>query len=267
MKTNTTNTDYRTIIKNEFDYRKSNNNSYSLRSFARDLGMSPSRLSEVLARKGGLSLKKGTEIAKLLGLNAEEIKYFQSLVLLEQAHAYNDTEKLKNSIDSFQASQNFKMLSNEVFRVVSDWYYFAILTVMELNDYDGSCEWIAKRLGLDLSLVQSAIETMMKLNLVVEHENRFTSTNEDICTTTDISNRALRISHKQTLDQAKKSIDEVSVERRDISSMTMAIDKNKIPEAKKRIKEFRRELARFLESGEKNTVYNLNIQLHPLTND
>ena len=68
----------------------------------------------------------------------------------------------------------------------------------------------------------------------------------------------------------KQSIDAlfaVPVESRDITSMTMAIDKNKIPEAKRKIKQFRRNLCQFLESGEKNEVYNLNVQLIPLTDN
>ena len=42
------NTDYIEIVKNEFERRKSKNKSYSLRAYARDLGISPSYLSKLL---------------------------------------------------------------------------------------------------------------------------------------------------------------------------------------------------------------------------
>ena len=48
--------------------------------------------------------------------------------------------------------------------------------------------------------------------------------------------------------------------------MTMAINKEKLPEAKERIKKFRRELSQFLNEGETNNeVYNLSISLYPVT--
>jgi hypothetical protein len=46
----------------------------------------------------------------------------------------------------------------------------------------------------------------------------------------------------------------------------MAIDIGKLPEARERIKEFRRDLAKYLcRSGGRNDVYNLSISLYPLT--
>ena len=51
----------------------------------------------------------------------------------------------------------------------------------------------------------------------------------------------------------------------DITGITMAIDSKKLKEAKKRITNFRRSLAEFLESGTRDSVYRLNLQLFPLS--
>ena len=51
---NLTGRDYREILKNELIERKRNNPSYSLRSFARSLKISPTTLSCVLKGKRGL---------------------------------------------------------------------------------------------------------------------------------------------------------------------------------------------------------------------
>jgi len=45
----------------------------------------------------------------------------------------------------------------------------------------------------------------------------------------------------------------------------MAIDSSKLPAAKEMIRTFRRKLCEFLESGKKDEIYNLNIQLVPTT--
>jgi uncharacterized protein (TIGR02147 family) len=71
---------------------------------------------------------------------------------------------------------------------------------------------------------------------------------------------------KQILTQALVALEEVPIEKRDQTSMTMAIDSSLIPEAKLRITRFRRELSSFLENGKKkDQVYQLALSLFPLT--
>ncbi len=45
----------------------------------------------------------------------------------------------------------------------------------------------------------------------------------------------------------------------------MAVDSEKIPEAKILIKEFRQKMSALLESGKKDEVYQLAVQLYPLS--
>lgn len=67
------------------------------------------------------------------------------------------------------------------------------------------------------------------------------------------------------MKRAIEALDDVPIEERDITSMTMAIDVRKIQEAKKRIREFRKDMAAFLEEGEATEVYSLNVQFIPIT--
>lgn len=48
---------------------------YSLRALARDLGLSPAFLSQLLARKRKLSSPRGLEVAARLGLEGDERRY------------------------------------------------------------------------------------------------------------------------------------------------------------------------------------------------
>ena len=50
-----------------------------------------------------------------------------------------------------------------------------------------------------------------------------------------------------------------------MTSMTMAIDVDRLPEAREVITKFRRELCALLENGEQTRVYNLGIQLYPVS--
>lgn len=253
------------FIKNKFEQRKLGNNSYSLRAFARDLDISVSRLSEILSGKGSLSNQTAQKLARNLKLERKEQEIFISLVNLNNASSKKN-KKLAAELISNLKNTNQASISLESFNLVSEWYYFAILSVMELDLFDGSASWIAKRLGIEADKTLKALETLLKLEFIEYTDNKFRLSNiNGITTTSDIESMALKKSHKQSLIQAIEALDNISINERDITSITMAIDPKKIPEAKKLIKKFRRELCIYLESGKKEEVYNLNIQLLPIT--
>ena len=59
-----THTQYRDVLKEMLGTRVASNPNYSLRAFARDLGISASTLSHVLSLRKGLSTKSATQVAK-----------------------------------------------------------------------------------------------------------------------------------------------------------------------------------------------------------
>ncbi|MCT4643035.1 MAG: DUF4423 domain-containing protein [Bacteriovoracaceae bacterium] len=253
---------YRDILSCEFKNRKSLNKLYTLRAFARDLNLSASQLSNVMANKKGLSLEKALVCAQKIGLRGNEKELF--LLYVEKEHAKRKKVRLEAQkyLKTIAKYQNVCM---STFDIISEWYYFAILASLQISHEKKSSTWISKHLNLDLNTVEHALVVLKKLCLVKEVTGHYEAIDNNFKTETDFPSMALRNSHKQSLQQAMNSLDEYSVEQRDITSMTMAIDPKKIPEAKRRIAKFRKELCEFLESGEKKSVYNLNIQLHPLT--
>ncbi|MCT4642243.1 MAG: TIGR02147 family protein [Bacteriovoracaceae bacterium] len=255
---------FRTILEEEFSFRVNENSSYSIRAFARDIGISPSQLSEVLSGKVGLSSKKAVVVAQNLGLSDKEVTLFKALVEFEHGRSEKIKNEAKDIIDSYEHSSKYKGLSLDGFKLISDWYYFAILSTMELDRYDGSTLFIANHLNLDIEIIEDAIKRLLKLDIIDISNGKFIPTGEMFSTSHDIASSALKKFHKQHIRKSLDSIDNVPVDKRDITTMTMAIDIDKLPQAKKLITKFRRDLCKFMESDKKNNVYNLNIQLIPL---
>lgn len=218
----------------EFKRRKGKNAAYSLRSFSRAVQVSPGRLSEYLSGKRALSGKMALKIAARLGVQP-------------------------------QKNENFAVLEDEVFAAISDWQHYAILSLMETKDFRADEKWIAKRLGISPLEVRETLERLLRLGLAKSEKGKLSPTNENLATTDDVANAALRRSHQQSLEQAIDALESVDVELRDFSSITMAIDSSRLPLAKKAIRDFRRRLMRLLEAGVADEVYNLNIQLVPVT--
>jgi len=259
--------EYQDIIISEFNYRKGANSAYSLRSFARDLGLSPSRLSEIMSRKGELSPSSAGLIALKLGLKNKEINVFKSLVTLKSKIAGESDKKIALEIlGQSDHAESFRMIDDSTFSLIAEPEHIEILVAMELDQYDGSSAFLSHNLKMSIEHVDACIERLQKAGLVIKSQNHYLPNSGYITTTQDVPSKALRLSHKLTLKKAMDSLDEVSIELRDITSMTMAIDVDKIPEAKELIKDFRRNLSKLLSKDQKkNQVYNLNVQLYPIS--
>ena len=74
---------YIDILKNDYSARSSLNHSYSLRAYARDLGISSSMLSELFNYRRKLSTKKAEQILKRINLSEREANVFMALVKKE----------------------------------------------------------------------------------------------------------------------------------------------------------------------------------------
>lgn len=257
-------TDYRDFIRRELEERSQLNPRFSLRAFARILDLSPSFLSEVLSEKRGLSVDVAANIGKKLGLSNHELAYFCDLVM--EKHARTDAAR---SIAQYKVSRQvhpkYYEIQLESFQVISEWYHYAILELTALKDFKSSPKWIAKKLGIKELEAKHAVERLMRLGLLKETRGKLTKTNKSIETPTDTPSEGLKRFHKSILVKASEALLTQDVNERDITAITMAIDKNKLKDAKAKIKKFRKHLCEFLESDEATDVYTLSVQLFKLS--
>lgn len=72
--------DYRLVVKTEFLKRRSANPFYSLRTFAKELGIAPSHLSYLIRGERGLSKDNALQVARGLGLKTFSAQKFRFLV-------------------------------------------------------------------------------------------------------------------------------------------------------------------------------------------
>ena len=222
---------------------------------AQQLELPSGRLSEILSGRRRLTKPIALKISEKFSYTPERREAFLAVV---------ESVRKGAEITAYTES-DYLQLSTDAFYVLADWHHFAILSLMELADFDRKPAVIASRLGISSVDARSSLDRMTRLGLVREVDGKLVKMSGNITTTHDIESAALKLSHKQNLELAAASLDDVEVSMRDITSVTMAIDIAKLPLAKEMIKKFRRQLSAFLESDLKNEVYNLNVQLFPLT--
>ncbi len=257
--------DYRTLLRNEFETRAQHNPRYSLRAFARDLGLASSRLSEIFNNQEGLSRSSAAQVAKRLGYGKEETEVFCDLV--ESVHARSKAKRAIAGIrlkNRYQYAE-FNQLQMDHFKVLSDWHHFAILELTTIAGFRSEVTWISKQLGVSPLLVSTAIERLERIGLLSKKSGKWVTQEPFTATPSGIPSESIKKFHKQILEKAITALHLQSVDERDFSAMVMAIPSEKIPWAKSKIKEFRRELSKNFESEKnKDQVYCLSIQLFNL---
>ena len=235
------------VLRTAIEERSQRNPGYSLRAFARASGISHTVLSLVLSGKRPLSKKAALKLADYLEL---------------------DPESRQNVLKPYESkpTPEFSTLSLDAFSVISDWYHYAILSLMELPDAKLDARWIAKRIGISVLDAKMAIERLQRLELLVEDaEGRFHQRGLPIKIDNTVSTAATRRFHKQVLARAAESIEKDDIAERDFSSMTFAMDVSSVEFARERIREFRRQLTAELEMrGTPQSVYYLTVQLFPV---
>lgn len=257
---------YRTFLEQEFIRRRRKNPSYSLRAFARDLEIPAPKLSQALRGIRGMSVVRARQITQKLHLSKSESDLFVSLVEAEHGRSESAKISARQNVQVLQKSAGFGELSLELFQIIRDWYHFAILELTDVCDFEGTPSWIAKKLRIKPAEAKVALQKLLDFGLLKEDLKRgFIQTKADLATPSEIPSREIREHHSQILQQADLALQTTSVEERDFSAITMAIDSKRIEEAKSELRKFRRKFCADLQSaGEKDRVYCLGIQFFPL---
>ncbi len=243
----------RKILQENFAILKSKNKTYSLRSYAKKVGVSATALSEMMNGKRAITRKTAIKILENLDLSSKEKEKINKLELCKKA--YESEQKKYFKLDA------------EQYHMISDWYYFAILSLSETHDFSDDAAWVAERLNIPVSDAKDALEKFEQLQILKKDEaGTLRPPGVSFKMSVGTEQQAFRKRHADNLKVAVDSLERFAPEFADFSSMTMSVDCELIPEAKELILNFRRKLAQFLESGKKEEVYKLNIQLFPLTN-
>ena len=237
----------RLILLEEFVGIQARNPSYSMRAYAKKIGVAQSAISEILSGKRPLTRKSAEKILKGLDKNPQEI------------FAICQSE--------IQNVQPFKAIDLDTYHLIADWHYYAILSLAETEDFQSSNQWIAKRLGISLKVATDAVALLLRLDMLERNPktNSLSATGEHFEAISAIANPALKKACRQNLDLAQKALDETQFEERDFTAITLCFDPEKMVEAKKIIKNFRRNFCKVMESKKKKEVYKLTVELFPLS--
>lgn len=253
--------DPKRFLQDELSRRCSENPRYSLRAFAGFLDLSPSNLCMLLSGTRRFSRNVSKKIVNRLELEPVVRDAFLRGCLLNRAHTED------GSLFSSEVSQqDYRTLELEHYRMISDWHHYAILSLIDTDDFRPNAAWMARRLGISVSEVKSAVSRLRQLGILETRGKRWRQLTPPLKVDNKSMVPFIRETHRRILEKAIKSLETDPFDTRDFSSATMAIDPRHLPLAIREITRFRRYLMELLESkGSAKEVYHLSIQLYPVT--
>lgn len=253
---------YTQILTEEFNRRKNRNTAYSLRSFARDLKISPTSLSLIFSGKQGLSAKQADNIAKNLSFSKSESEHF--IALVNQIHARSKLER-ESATKKLEKNPHTD-LSLEYFKIISDWQHLAIMQMVDLHNFESDPKWIAKQLNITTSLACESIERLCTLELLNKNsKGELTKPRGFMATPIGTSNKAIQNFHQQMIQKAEESITNLPTNKRDLGTSTFTMNEDDWNWACDEIRKFRHELTnRLTQSKNKNLLVAFSTQFFPL---
>ena len=244
------------LLKEAFEERKARrtvSGELSIRAFAIQLKTSPTTLSETLNERRELSVPLARKI------------------LCDERTSPHLRMKLESFIAKKEKDHSIKKraveLSVDEYEKISDWLHFAILNLMDCENFDSATNEFSERIGIAEDQIKHALDNLLNLGLVyVDSDLMWQKNPYTLRTDSTRSSLASQKTYAQLLEKALQSMKEDDFSERDLSGTMMAIDSDLLPLAKQEIRKFRNYLTNKLESrGNQKDVYQLCIQFFPIS--
>lgn len=256
---------YQVYLSEELARRCERNPRYSTRAFAQALTIDVASVSRILAGKQIPSFKICQVLFDKLEMSpTDQRKFMLSVAARQKADGCKRISPAFKKLHDLDADRVH--VSVDTWRVIADWYHGAIMELTFTKSFKPDPKWIAKELGLTEVEAKLALQRLLRLGLLTEKNGRIVKAHSQVSSADkSVTSAAHRRLQRQVLSRAIASLESDPIERRNMTSMAMAIDPAKIPRAKEMIQKFSRELCAFLESGKQTQVYQLGICLYPVS--
>jgi len=241
---------FRVLLQTELARRCAENPRYSLRAFARRLGMHHATLSQILRGERPLTSRAIEELGAALGLSEQAI----------HDHVESEPPLARRS------RREVTELACAAAEVLRDWYHFAILELIQVESFRPDVHWIAQVLGLTTDEVNEALSRLLRLRLLEMRGAEWIDLSGDAVTHfDDFTHAAVERFLEQLRALAARSLTQGESAQRSHGVTVLAIDSKKLPQATAAIEKFRGELAALLSGEAPDAVAHLEIHLFPVT--
>ena len=267
--------DYRVFLRDWFDARKREDDSYSYAAFAKDGGCSKSALANVLS--GARNPRSGTldAFARAMGLSPSERNYLGLLVELAAAQDVQTRQAVMSRILAKEQYKQVRLAESEpeaaVFRYLEHWYLPATRELAMLPEFRADAAWVASMLQPPISEDQAAeaLDTLFELDFLRWKDDGGVEPRDVRFGTEPETNHAavMRFYQQEIPELLRKLRGDVPDEQH-LGTLTVCLDPELMPELKARLTNLVQQIAAMGDTPGTDgprRVYQLTVQLQPLS--
>lgn len=266
------------ILRHHYDLRQTKNLGYSVRAYARDLGLSPAFLSQLLTEKRGLSPDKADQIAKKLKLSIDDRDHLIAHSILSTSRSLTQKQAAHQEIERFQLARSMLAIKKEDFTAISEWYHLAIFQCLFLKFYPSRCKkigesrFLSRFLKITKTEAELALQHLCEMNLVTFNGFYHRPISDTFMTQSEVPSAAIRKFHRQIIQKALTAMDAQPVSDRLFNTTTLTLRKADLPMIQKEYEKFyQRIIKQFSKKAdaavEADSIYALSSQLFSLSHE
>jgi len=263
--------DFKKLLKDRYERLKLQDPKFSHRYFCTKAGYgSSSAFSDVLSGRRKLAKAAALRLAKALQFSRGEEEFFLHLVDFNQADSLEEKNLHYTQLLALKGIR-VEILSPEKYEYFSQWYHAALRELLYFHSCDGDFAALGRRLNpaVPAAKVRKAVLLMERLGLLAKDASgKYRQTSKLI--STDDTGSSLHVENFQaaTIQLAREALDRHPRQARDISTVTATLSERSLEKVKAAIKTLRQTVLTLAEQDEEvDRVYQLNIQLFPLSRD
>lgn len=259
--------EYREFVRDYYEMQKNEHAYFSYRYFSLKLQVDPGTLLKVTQAKAHLSATVITRLIQYLHLDEKESAYLETLVLFNKAKTENESKKFYEALIR-QKDIDYRTLNELEYQYFSEWYHIPVRAIIGMQPFDENFAALGQKVSPKISEEQAkeSFILLQKLGLIKKNAQGLWELHESVVSTgTQWRSHAIRNYQKLVIEKAAESLERYPKEKRDVSTVTVAINMRDLPAFQMRCEEFRRELMKMaVDSEEPDSVYQINIQLFPM---
>ena len=260
---------YRAFLRDYFIEQKKLMKMFSHRFFAKRAGFSSSSFcSHVMDGKKNLSVKSIDKMITGLDLEGKAARYFETLVLYNQAKTLHERELYFTQLSKVRKSTKFYRVNKKQFIFYDKWYYSVIRELAVYSNWNGDYEKLGKMVIPPVSKekAKKSVNTLIEIGLLKKDDKGNYHQSSKVITGESAPPVAINKLKKEFLFKAVDSEEKFKKPHKYSSSATLSMSMKSYEKAKKMIDELRRQiLVMAMDDSKVEKVFQANFQMFPLT--
>ena len=260
---------YRDFLRDAYEERHSGDWRFSHRYIADRAGFESSMFNKILQGKRNLTERMVKVFADIFCSDDREKAYFANMVAFNQVKTHSESRQY---LEKLVATKECKVedLAKDQFEYFDHWYHAVIRELVTFYPYvgDDAALGLMVRPPITASQVKSSIALLERLSMIRKNpETGFYEQMQGLISSGSESfSTAVNSYIQQNLDVAQTAMDRFGKGERNLSTLAFACDESTYDELVEMVRRFRREiLAKVSQCGKPNRVFQLGMQLFPLS--